>query len=98
MIFPKGIYCVIFHNQRYATRACRRPIRMSLLCQIDMTLPRIFREVPGMTVRLMSDRALARLEVLRDLDHGRLIAPVAAQLPGLESPYLCTCPLTALAC
>src|SRR3954454_17613738 len=55
----------------YATRACRRPIRMSLLCQIDMTLPRIFREVPGMTVRLMSDRALARLEVLRDLDHGR---------------------------
>src|SRR3954453_16073315 len=31
----------------YATRACRRPIRMSLLCQIDMTLPRISVEVLG---------------------------------------------------
>src|SRR3954447_9623354 len=40
----------------------------ALLCQIDVTLPRIFREVPGVTIRLMSDKELARLEVLRDLD------------------------------
>src|SRR4051812_27291660 len=48
---------------------------MSLLCPIEMTLPRIFREVPGMTVRL---------EVLRDLDQRRLTLTAAAQLLGLE--------------
>src|SRR4051794_35024332 len=63
---------------------CRRPIRMSLLCQIDMTLPRVFREVSGVTVRLMSDKELARLEVLRDLDQRRLAPAAAAQLLGLE--------------
>src|SRR5919199_1061845 len=63
---------------------CRRPIRMSLLCPIEMTLPRIFREVPGVTVRLMSDKELARLEVLRDLDQRRLMSAAAAQLLGLE--------------
>src|SRR4051795_5035312 len=63
---------------------CRRPIRMSLLCQIEMTLPRIFREVPGVTVRLMSAGELARLEVLRDLDQQRLTPTAAAQLLGLE--------------
>src|SRR3954454_22585739 len=41
---------------------CRRPIKMSLLCQIGITLPRIFREEPGVTVRLMSDKELARLD------------------------------------
>src|SRR5919112_888966 len=68
----------------YAARDCRRPIRMSLLCQIDMTLPRIFREVSGVTVRLMSDKELARLEGLRDLDQRRLTPAAAAQLLGLE--------------
>ncbi len=57
---------------------------MSLLCQIGMTLPRIFREVPGVTVRLMSDRELERLEVLRDLDQRGLTPAAAAQLLGLE--------------
>src|SRR4051794_15500793 len=57
---------------------------MSLLCQIEMTLPRMFREVPGVTVRLMSDKELARLEVLRDLDQQRLTPTAAAQLLGLE--------------
>src|SRR3954464_7514579 len=68
----------------YATTTCRRLIRMSLLCQIGMTLPRIFREVAGVTVRLMSDGELARLEVLRDLDQRRLTPTAAAQLLGLE--------------
>ena len=57
---------------------------MSLLCQIEMTLPRIFREVLGVTVRLMSDQELARLEVLRDLDQRGLTPVAAAQLLGLE--------------
>src|SRR3954469_11659235 len=54
---------------------CRRPIKMSLLCPIEMTLPRIFREVPGMTVRL---------EGLRGLDQRGLTPAAAAQLLGLE--------------
>ena len=37
-----------------------------------------------MTVRLMSDGELTRLEVLRDLDQRRLTAAAAAQLLGLE--------------
>ena len=37
-----------------------------------------------MTVRLMSDRELRRLEVLRDLDQRRLTSEAAAQLLGLE--------------
>ena len=37
-----------------------------------------------MTVRLMSDGELSRLEVLRDLDQGRLTTQAAAQLLGLE--------------
>jgi len=36
------------------------------------------------TVRVMSDRELGRLEVLRDLDQRRLTTPAAAQLLGLE--------------
>ena len=35
-----------------------------------------------MTVRLMSDRELRRLEVLRDLDQKRLTTAAAAQLLG----------------
>ena len=37
-----------------------------------------------MTLHLMSDRELARLEVLRDLTSGRLTASAAAELLGLE--------------
>ena len=37
----------------------------------------------GVTVRLMSDRELGRLEVLRDLDHKRLTTAAAGQLLGL---------------
>ena len=37
-----------------------------------------------MTVRLMSDGELTRLEVLRDLDQRRLTTAAAAQLLGLE--------------
>jgi Winged helix-turn helix len=40
--------------------------------------------VLGVTVRLMSDGELSRLEVLRDLDQGRLMTAAAAQLLGLE--------------
>jgi Winged helix-turn helix len=38
----------------------------------------------GVTVRLMSDGELTRLEVLRDLDQCRLTTDAAAQLLGLE--------------
>jgi hypothetical protein len=38
---------------------------MSPVCQLEMTLPRGFSGVFGVTVRLMSDRELQRLEVLR---------------------------------
>ena len=37
-----------------------------------------------MTVRLMSDRELRRLEVLQDLDRRRLTTAAAGQLLGLE--------------
>src|SRR5271154_5918965 len=63
---------------------CRRPIKMSLLCQLEMTLPGDFRGVSGVTVRLMSDGELTRLEVLRDLDQRRLTVEAAAQLLGLQ--------------
>ena len=33
---------VIFQNQRSATSFCRRPIKMSPLCQLEMTLPQRF--------------------------------------------------------
>ena len=38
----------------------------------------------GVTVRLMSDRELRRLEVLQELNQGRLTAAAAGQLLGLE--------------
>ena len=37
-----------------------------------------------MTLHIMSDKELARLEVLRDLTSGRLTAMAAAELLGLE--------------
>jgi hypothetical protein len=40
--------------------------------------------VYGVTVRLMSDRELRRLEVLQDLDRRRLTTEAASQLLGLE--------------
>jgi hypothetical protein len=40
--------------------------------------------VSGVTVRLMSDGELTRLEALRDLDQKRLTTEAAAQLLGLE--------------
>ena len=42
------------------------------------------RGVFRVTVRLMSDGELARLEVVRDLDQRRLTTEAAAQLLGLE--------------
>src|SRR5215469_12323431 len=62
---------------------CRRPIKMSPACQLEMTLPGGFRGVSRVTVRLMSDGELTRLEVLRDLDQKRLTTAAAAQLLGL---------------
>ena len=38
----------------------------------------------GVTVRLMSDGELTRLELLRDLDQRRLTVETTAQLLGLE--------------
>jgi predicted DNA-binding protein (UPF0251 family) len=63
---------------------CRRPIKMSPLCQLQMTLPRVYPEGVGVTVRLMSDGELTRLEVLRDLDQKRLTTETAARLLRLE--------------
>ena len=57
---------------------------MSPVCQLEMTLPWGFSGVLGATVRLMSDRELSRLEVLRDLDQRRLTTKAAGQLLGLE--------------
>jgi hypothetical protein len=36
------------------------------------------------TIRIMSDRELARLDMLHDLDHRRLTVAAAAKLVGLE--------------
>jgi len=58
---------------------------MSLLCQLQMThCPVDFQGVFGVTVRLMSDRELQRLEMLQDLDRRRLTPAAAGQLLGLE--------------
>jgi hypothetical protein len=50
-----------------------------------------------MTVRLMSDRELQRLEVLRDLSQKRLTTKAAGQLLGMmsASPSDCWQPTTA---
>src|SRR5437870_8756584 len=57
---------------------------MSPVCQIKMTLPWGFSGGVWVTVRLMSDRELRRLEVLQDLDRRRLTTAAAGQLLGLE--------------
>ena len=57
---------------------------MSPLCQVEMTLPESCPGVSGVTVLLMSDRELRRLEVLRDLERRRLTPAAAGQLLGLE--------------
>src|SRR3954467_2967608 len=36
---------MFFRNRRYAVFPCRRPIKMSLVCQIEMTLPGGFAEL-----------------------------------------------------
>jgi hypothetical protein len=41
----------------------------------------------GVTVWLMSDRELQRLEVLRDLDRRRLTPAAAGQLLGLDDRH-----------
>jgi hypothetical protein len=45
---------------------------MTPLCKMEVTLPGVFRGVSRMTVRLISDGELLRLEALRDLDQRRL--------------------------
>src|SRR3954468_9899111 len=35
----------VFRNTDYADMTCRRPIKMSLLCQLEMTLPGGFTEL-----------------------------------------------------
>jgi hypothetical protein len=56
---------------------------MSPLCHLQMTLPGEL-GVSGVTVRLMSDGELTRLEVLRDLDQRRLTSAAAGRLLALE--------------
>ena len=55
---------------------------MSPLCQLEMTLAGGFPGGVRVTVRLMTDAELSRLEVLRDLDQKRLTTTAAAQLLG----------------
>jgi hypothetical protein len=72
---------------------CKRPIKMSPVCQLQMTLPRGNRGggVLGVTVRLMSDGELMRLEVLRDLDQRRLTTEAAAQCWGSSGSVMPIC-------
>jgi len=72
----------LFHNGPYATIACKRNIEMTPLCQLEMTLPRGFPGVSGVTVQLMSDGELTRLEVLRDLEQCRLTTEAATSFWG----------------
>ena len=57
---------------------------MSPVCELEMTLPGGFLGGVWVTVWLMSDRELRRLEVLQDLDRRRLTTVAASQLLGLE--------------
>ena len=59
-------------------------MKMSPLCQLQMTLLGGFPGVLGVTVRLMSDGQLSRPEGLHALDHEHLATRAAAQLLGLE--------------
>src|SRR3954467_12678733 len=50
---------MFFRNRRYAVFPCRRPIRMSLLCQVEMTLPGGFAELayePSVLKRARSNK------------------------------------------
>ena len=62
---PGGIY--ISHNIYYARSVCSAHMRMSPLNQLGMSLSSFWLEVLKMAVRIMSDKELARFEVLRDL-------------------------------
>ncbi len=64
---------------------------MSPVCQLEMILPWAFRGVFGVTLRLISDRELRRLEVLQDLDRQRLTPAAAGQLLGLERRQVFGC-------
>src|ERR1700730_6625458 len=61
-----------------------RRIKMSPVCQLEMTLLGDFRGVSGVTVRLMSDGELSRLEVPMDPDQRLLTTEPAGRLPGLR--------------
>ena len=50
----------------------------------DDTAPGVFRGVSWVTVRLMSDGELSRLEVPMDLDRRLLTTELAGRLPGLR--------------
>ena len=61
----KGCHFYFAHRVTFLSCAdilCRRPIKMSLLCQLQMTLPEGFPGVLGVTVRLMSDGELRRID------------------------------------
>src|SRR6266446_6563903 len=66
---------------------CRRPIKMSPLCQFEMTLPGEFRGVFGVTVRRMSDGKLSRIEVLRDVDRKELTSASVVPLLSLSQVF-----------
>jgi hypothetical protein len=51
---------------------CRRPIKLSPVCQFEMTLAVDFSKVFRARVRPMSDVGLTRLEAAQDLDQRRL--------------------------
>jgi hypothetical protein len=77
LLKPSDFFCahasrirprLTLHNRRYQTRACRRQIKMSPLCQLETTFPGRFPGVFGVTVRLMSFGELSRLEMLRRTD------------------------------
>jgi hypothetical protein len=75
-------------KRSYASFICRRPIKMSLLCQLQMTLPWGFPRGFGVTVRLMSDGELLRL----GCEPGRGAAPITAfrkvaQVQGTAGQY-----------
>jgi hypothetical protein len=54
-----------------------------------MTCPGVIRGVLGVTVRLISDGELSRLDVLRDLVQRRLTTGAAAQLLVLQHRQVC---------
>jgi hypothetical protein len=65
---------------------CRRPIKMSPLCHLQMTLPGGFQE--GVKGDGSADErwGLTQLEVLRDLDQRRLTTEAAGTAAGARTP------------